>query len=201
VPEFNEQHQKTRLTNKEIVQSALEDTSQIPLEDINTGRLAHNFVSQRCMLKILKGRASEFDSALAKAVEIENFTRGDIYEIALISSQIESYRQGMKDVQLQEQTDRSLGHLGNEKDRVTATVEVYKVIWSEKYNTYYITGLTDTKQAVMFNYKQRLHEGKTYTIQGKVKAQRTEFTQLNRVHITGVAEKQHNLDPETQETA
>jgi hypothetical protein len=201
VPEFNEQNQKSRLTNKEIVQSALEDTSQIPLEDINTGRLAHNFISQRCMLRILKGKASEFDIAMARAVELENFTRGDAYEIALVSSQIESYIQGMKDVKLQELADRSLGHLGEEKDQVTATVEVHKVIWSEKYGTYYITGLTDTKQAVMFNHKQRLHERKIYTIRGRVKAKRTEFTQLNRVHITGVAEKQHSLDPETPETA
>jgi hypothetical protein len=201
VPEFSSTNVKTRLPNKEIVFAALEDTSQIPAEDFESGKLAHNFISQRCMLRILKNRASEFDLAMAKSVELENFTRGDVYEIALITSQIESYVQGMKDVRLQELRDLSQGHLGKEKDKVSATVEVYKVIWSEKYSTYYITGLTDTKQAVMFNHKQRLHEGKVYLIEGKIKALRHDFTQLNRVHIAGVAEKQQILTPKTEETA
>jgi hypothetical protein len=191
-PEFIAPDKKSRLSNKEIVHAGLEDTAQIPEEDFLTGEEARKFISQRCMIRILKNSASEFDRAMAKAVEQEDFTRGDAYEIALITSQIESYHQGIKDVLLQERADRSLGHLGEEKERVSATVEVYKVIWSEKYQTYYITGLTTTNQAVMFNHKQRLHEGKIYTIQGRVKAKRSDFTQLNRVFISGVVEKQQS---------
>jgi hypothetical protein len=194
VNEFDADNKKTRLTNKEITSNALEDLTEVLAEDFETGKQAHQFISQRCMLKILKNRHTEFDSTMARVVEIENFTRADRYEIALVVSQIESYNQGLKDLKLQELVDRSSGHLGDEGVRVSARVEVYKVLWSEKYCTYYITGLTDSRQSVMFNYKHRLQEGNTYDIEGKIKALRSDFTQLNRVKVKNPVENQQDTD-------
>lgn len=194
VNEFDVNNKKTRPTNKEIVFTSLEDTSQIPQEDFELGKQAHQFISQRCMMKILKNRHTEFDSTMARVVEIENFTRSDRYEIALIASQIESYKQGLKDLRLQELVDCSSGHLGDEGTKIACRVEVYKVVWSEKYLTYYITGLTDKNQSVMFNYKHRLQEGNIYDIEGRIKTLRSDFTQLNRVKLKNTIEKQELTD-------
>jgi DNA/RNA endonuclease YhcR with UshA esterase domain len=94
-----------------------------------------------------------------------------------------SYKAGIKEEELKSQVDRSLGFLGDIGSEVTATVKVSRVVWSNNYGTFYVSGMTTTNQLVFFNYKNRLTTGNIYSIRGRVKNHRDDTTQINRVKI------------------
>jgi hypothetical protein len=48
---------------------------------------------------------------------------------------------------------------------------------------YFISGITDTNQAVFFSYRERHAVGTLITIKGTVKAHRPDATQLSRVRV------------------
>jgi hypothetical protein len=183
VPEYNADGKPTKIENKILVKAALEDTTQIPDQDFEEGCRARNYIKSRCVLRALKGTSKEFDIAIARAASLDHFIASDRYEIALIASQIVSYKAGIKEEELKSQVDRSLGFLGDIGSEVTATVKVSRVVWSNNYGTFYVSGMTTTNQLVFFNYKNRLTTGNIYSIRGRVKNHRDDTTQINRVKI------------------
>jgi hypothetical protein len=48
---------------------------------------------------------------------------------------------------------------------------------------YFVSGITDTNQAVFFSYRERQDVGTWLTIKGTVKAHRPDATQLSRVRV------------------
>ena len=75
------------------------------------------------------------------------------------------------------------GFVGNLADKVTLNIEVVKQLWSQKWNTWYITGITIEDQVVFFAHKTQYDIGTMLTIQGVVKTQRDNSTQLGRVKV------------------
>jgi hypothetical protein len=183
VPEYNADGKLSKIENKILVKAALEDTTQIPNQDFEEGCRARDYIKARSVMRVLQNKSKEFDIAVAKAASLDHFVASDRYEIALVASQIVAYRAGVKEEELRSQVDKSLGFLGEIGSDVTATVEVARVVWSNNYNTFYVSGMTTTNQLVFFNYKSRLTAGKTYNIRGRVKNYRDDTTQINRVKL------------------
>jgi hypothetical protein len=105
-------------------------------------------------------------------------------EIAVIASLPSSYERGMKRANVDQRiTFATGGYIGTPSNRVTLTIELLKMNYSQKWNTSYFTGITSEDQVVFFAYNStgKLDIGDTYTIQGTVKAHRDNSTQLNRV--------------------
>jgi hypothetical protein len=73
--------------------------------------------------------------------------------------------------------------IGTPGDKVQLDVEIIKSNFSQQWNTWYATGVTQDNSAVFFAYRQELARGAKHTIQGTVKAHRDGSTQLNRVSI------------------
>ena len=171
-----------RQANKNIMWSAITDTSLITPSDIETGRLALDYVRKNLVIKGLKGTLSEFDQALSHAVEMEQFLTGaDRYEIALVTSQIRAWREGTRMEAVLEDVDRTpVAAVG---ERVQLDVTVVKAVYSTNYNVYFITAKTDSNQMVFFSYRDKLPVGDRREIKGSVKAHRADATQLNRVRI------------------
>jgi hypothetical protein len=171
-----------RYANKKLMQDAIMDTSRITGKDIETGRAALDYVRKTLVIKGLKGNMSEFDQALSRVVEMEEFMTGaDRYEIALVTSQIRAWREGTRMEAVLEDVDRTpVAAVG---DKVALDVTVVKAVYSTNYNVYFITAKTDHNQMVFFSYRERLPVGERREIKGSVKAHRADATQLNRVRI------------------
>jgi hypothetical protein len=80
-------------------------------------------------------------------------------------------------------------HVGQLKDKVELTVEILRNNYSAKYNTWFVSGITDNNLAVFFAYREQLKSDQTLKIRGTVKRHADSATQLNRVKIVGKESK------------
>ena len=75
------------------------------------------------------------------------------------------------------------GYVGDIGEKVSLNIEVLKSVWSQKWNTWYITGINSEDQVVFFACKESFDIGTHLTITGVVKGTRDNSTQLNRVKV------------------
>lgn len=171
-----------RQPNKNLLWEAIENRDLITTQDCHVGQQARDWLRKSLVVKSLKGTMSEFDSALAHAVEIDEFMTGaDRYEIALITSQIRAWREGTRMETVLEDVIRTpVAEVGA---KVNLQVEVVKSVYSANYNVYFITAKTDSRQMVFFSYREGQSVGTRMQIKGTVKAHRPDATQLNRVRV------------------
>jgi len=171
-----------RQPNKIYMWQAIQDASLPTTEDVHVGRQARDWLRKVLVMRALKGPLSEFDSALSRSVEMDDFMTGsDRYEIALVTSQIRAWREGTRmEAVLEDVVRTPVADVGA---KVQANVQVVRAVYSTNYNVYFITAKTDGHQMVFFSYRERLPVGERRTIRGTVKAHRPDATQLNRVRI------------------
>jgi hypothetical protein len=171
-------------SNRQLVELLLADTTQITDEDREQAKTVRKYY-QAFTFKILKGiKLSEFDNT---AMLIANRDIIDSnYDVAVMASLPSCYERGVKRDGVDQRVKFATGgYIGNIGDKVTVTVEILKTMYSQKWNTNYVTGITSDDQAVFFAYNHidNVEIGNTYTFFGTVKAQRDNSTQLNRVKV------------------
>lgn len=168
--------------NKTLMQKAILDNSLITGDDIEVGRKARDWLRKVLVMRALRVTLNEFDSALSRTVEMDEFMTGaDRYEIALVCSQIRAFREGTRmEAVLEDVISTPVADVGQ---KVQLNVQVVKAVYSQNYNVYFITAKTDERQMVFFSYREKLPVGEFRTIRGAVKAHRPDATQLNRVRI------------------
>lgn len=171
-----------RVTNRELVHQFLEDKSfvtdadRLLAEDIKDFFKGYTF-------KLLSGAyLSEFDRSVMKILE-EEFTP-DGYNVALLTSLPQTYIRAVE----REQADRRTrfaqgGYVGKVGERLNLQVEVIRCVFSQKWGIFYITAMTTSDQAVFFGYKSEVAVGTVLNIDGTVKRQDNNQTQLNRVKV------------------
>lgn len=169
--------------NKDIVHMVLADTSLITDADRKMGNGAHVYLAQNLTLKTLRDSLSEFDKILSSVISKTEYTSRDRYDIAVLSSQIKAYETYKKDQSIRDRIDLSKGYLADLNEKVSVVVEVTKSVYSQNYNVYFISGITDTNQAVFFSYRESQEVGNCINVRGNVKAHRDGVTQLNRVRL------------------
>jgi hypothetical protein len=172
----------TKLSNRMIVEQLLADLSGITDEDREQGVKVRAFY-QAYTFKILQGKQlSDFDNT-AMLIANRDVITGN-YDVAVIASLPSCYERGV----VRQSADQRInfatgGFIGKANDKVTASIEVLKSVFSMKWNTNYVTGITTDDQVVFFAYKEALDIGKVLNINGTVKAHRDNSTQLNRVKV------------------
>jgi hypothetical protein len=168
--------------NKTLMRKAIVDNSLITGADIEVGRQARDYVRKNLVIKGLKGSMSDFDQALSRVVEMDEFMTGaDRYEIALVTSQIRAFREGTRIEAVMTDVDNTpLAEVGA---KVAGHARVVRSVFSQNYNVYFVTAKTDTNQMVFFSYRERLAVDSEIDFRGTVKAHRTDATQLNRVRL------------------
>jgi hypothetical protein len=112
------------------------------------------------------------------------YTVSHRYELAVVACLPNSVAKS----QQRQETDSRIqfaqgGHIGKVGEKVTANIEVLSAVRSKEWNIYWIRGITEQDQAVMFSNKESFDVGTHLTIQGKVKAHRDNLTQLNYVKV------------------
>ena len=75
------------------------------------------------------------------------------------------------------------GFIGVPGNKTNQHIEIIKALWSQKWNTWYYTGLNKEDQVLFFAYKGGLTIGDCVTIEGKVKSHRDNSTQLSHVKV------------------
>ncbi len=151
--------------------------------DCELGAAARAWHRGQLLMTALKRPLTEFEDTLIRATNMNEFALEiNQLEIAIIASQIISYRTGAAHEQRMWGVDTSpVAPVGT---KVEFQVEVIKSVYSQNYNTNYIRAVTvDTRKVVMFTYREGMDPDTVLTIRGTVKAHREDCTQLNRVRV------------------
>lgn len=169
-------------TNRQIVDRLLADPTQITQESREKGAEIRKYY-KAFTFKILQGKAlNEFNNTAMTIANRDVITTN--YDVAVVTSLPASYEK----MAARDNSDRRInfangGFLGNQGDKVVTEIEVLKQVWSQNWNTFYVTGITDNDQVLFFAYKQQLNVGDRVKITGTVKGHRDNSTQLNRVKV------------------
>jgi hypothetical protein len=169
-------------TNRAIINNFLSDPSLINEIDRAEGENIRTYY-KGLTFKILQGiKLNDFDNTamtIANRDVIES-----MYDVAVIASLPSCYlRAKARDDANSRVRDADGGFISSPGNKVTLDLEVVKCIYSRNYNTYFVTGITDSNQAVFFSFKEGLNAGKRIKVAGTVKAHRDDSTQLNRVKV------------------
>jgi hypothetical protein len=171
-------------SNRELIVSLMEDTTQITDENREQGLKVRQYY-QGLTFKVLKGiKLNDFDNNVMlisnRDVIDENF------DLAVIASLPNSYVRAVQRDNVDQRIKFATGGYIS-KPGLKATLiklEVLKSIFSHKYNVFFITGITPADEVVFFSYKHDISVGENIIVNGTVKAHRDNSTQLSRVKLT-----------------
>ena len=172
--------------NRDIMSDILANPAILTVEDIAQGQECRKFLEQDITLRGLKGRLTEFDTAISKTVAVsEEFdTVTHKYELAVVASLPASHQRSLARQEVDSRVRQTAGgHVGAPDAKVDLDVEVVSANYSQSYGIFWVTAITQDNQAVFFSYRSKLITGSWIHIKGTVKAHRDGKTQLNRVKV------------------
>lgn len=173
--------------NRDVMMQFLANPGQLLVEDAERGEQCREFLKSDLTFRALQNKTTSFDDAVRKVLAVEERfdTRQDRYELAIVAclpaSVTRSQARQTVDERVRFAGGGLIGNLGNKV--VLKDVEVISANYSQQYNIYWIRGVTDQDQVVLFSNKESFDVGSHLTIQGKVKAHRDNLTQLNYVKV------------------
>lgn len=168
--------------NREIMVDILDGKIQTTPEDTDTAAKIIKYL-RGFAFKMLVKPLGEYESEMLRIVNGETVTPYKFgYVASAPSTWFKANRRQTADDKVR---DSEPGYLGVIGQKITVKAEVLKCIYSQNWNTYYITALTDCNHLVFFPSKVELDTGGSMlTITGKVKAHREGFqTALNYVKV------------------
>jgi flagella basal body P-ring formation protein FlgA len=170
--------------NRELVRQYLDDSGHgaITAADLAQGRVCRQTLANSATMQALQGRLSEWNLLSHQMAELDIITSD--YEVSVITAMPKSYDQTV----LRENTNSRLAHcddmpIGCVNERVTLLGEIVRCNYSNKFNTHYVTVITNANQQVFFAYRESLKVGDSIQFCGRVKRHADRATQLSRVKI------------------
>jgi hypothetical protein len=169
-------------TNRDLVETYIENQSYITDIDRDMAEKVRSYWNGKTF-KLLTGEyMSDFDRNMLSLMQKETVTEG--YDVAVLASMPNSYQANLKRDEKERRVKYSQGgYIGTIGERVNIQVEVLKCVFSQKWFTHFVTGITSSDQAVFFSYKEQVTVGNVLNIAGTVKRQDNNQTQLNRVKV------------------
>lgn len=170
-------------TNRELVEKFLANPSELTDQDRTEGETIRTYY-KGLTFKILQGiKLGEFDNTAMTIANRDTITNS--LEIGVITSLPSCYERGVKRDTLNRRIDTALGgYIGRINEKVKlSNLEVLRTVYSQSWNTYYVTAVTDKDEVLFFSYRQGIDAGKKINVQGTVKSHRDNKTQLNRVKV------------------
>jgi hypothetical protein len=108
------------------------------------------------------------------------------YDMSVITAMPHTYARQLKkesvDARMARCNEDPVGNIGA---KVELTIEVVRSNYSEKFNTWFVSAITDTNYSVYFSYRESIETDTKLTIRGTVKRHNNRATQLNRVKVLG----------------
>ena len=172
--------------NRDIMMDFLAVPGTITDEDRATGRECRRFLQNDLTFRALKGQLSAFDASVSRVVAVEDEfdTVQHRLELAVVACLPQSHQRALVRQSIQDRVrNASGGYVGNVSDKVSLDAEVVSANWSNTYNIFWVTAITQDIRALFFSYKSQLNSGIQIKLVGTVKAHRDNKTQLNRVKV------------------
>jgi hypothetical protein len=172
--------------NRDIMLDILANPAQLTVEDIAQGQECRKFLQNDITFRALKNKLTEFDGSVSKVLAVtDDFdTAKHKLELAVVACLPQSQTRAQAREITQERVRQTSGNLiGTLGDKVTRNVEVVKCVFSQNWNTWYATAITQDNDAVFFSIRESYDVGTHLTIRGTIKAHRDGVTQLNRVSV------------------
>ena len=176
--------QVIRPTNREIVKIALYDHSLITDADRELAKNCRQHMATAVTMQALKTELGEWAKITAKVCGLETINSN--YDFSVITAMPQSYIKQLKkesvDARLARCESVVIGKIG---DKVELAVEIIRNNYSAKFNTWFISAITNNNCSVFFAYREAIDTDTHVTIRGTVKRHADYATQLNRVKIVG----------------
>ena len=173
--------QVIRPTNREIVHRALANPTLITETDREQAQQMRKFMSSAVTMQALRTELSEWAKITAKVCELD--TVDSVYALSVITAMPHSYAKTLKKESVDARLARCQGTVGKLGDKVELVVEIVRNNYSAKFNTWFVSGITNDNHAVFFAYREKLEPEIHATIRGTVKRHTDCATQLNRVKL------------------
>ena len=177
--------QLKRKSNRNIMMEALENPFMITDEDRSAGEACLTVIQNDMTVRALQNRLTDFDRSVMKITAVTDrfFPQMHRLELATVACLPNSHQRALKRIEEQDRIKQTAGYIGTIGDKVTVTLDIVRCNFSQKWNTYYATGITANNETVFFAIREPLNTGTLLTVRGTVKAHRDKQTQLNRVAV------------------
>jgi hypothetical protein len=175
-----------RENNRWIMMDTLQNDLGLITDELRAaGRDLRDQLAQDLTLRTLKGKTTSFDASIQQCLAVTDrfYTVSHRFELAVVPSLPRSMRETVRraDVNsLLRECGPISAVLGT---KVDLAVRVVKSLYSQTYNTHFITAVTESNGAVMFTYRERFDFNTELKIRGNVREHGTELTRLNRVKV------------------
>jgi hypothetical protein len=181
-PQVTDQGVITRPTNRELVRQYLAEPSSVTADDLEQGRKCRRDLLKQATMAVLKNQATEWTLLTAEMAALDVINTD--YEVSVITAMPKSHSQNLT----RESTDGRLAYcntepVGTDNQMVTVQGEVVRCNYSAKWNTFYVTMITDANHQIFFAYRETLEPGQLIKLRGRVKRHADRATQLSRVKI------------------
>ena len=175
--------QVIRPTNRDLVRRALDEVSLITDADRELARECRRYMATSVTLQALKTELGEWSKITAKVCEQDIITSN--YDLSVITAMPHSYAKALKKESIDARLAGCEGTLGKVGDKVDLSVEIVRNQYSAKFNTWFVSAITQDNYAVYFAYREEIRPDSNLDIRGTVKRHNDRATQLNRVKIVG----------------
>jgi hypothetical protein len=170
-----------RPTNREIVRRALANPTLITDADRELAQNCRQHMATSVTMQALKTELGEWSKITAKVCGLD--TINSMYDLSVITAMPHSYIKQLKKESVDARLARCHGTVGKLGDKVNLTVEIVRNNYSAKFNTWFVSAITDDDHAVFFAYRENIPTETHVTIRGTVKRHTDSATQLNRVKL------------------
>lgn len=176
--------QVVRHTNRDLVHRALSNPELITDADREQARDCRRYMASAVTLQALKAELGEWAKITAKVCSLD--TIDSIYDLSVITAMPQSYIKQLKKESVEARLARcESGVIDKIGDKVELAVEIMRSNYSAKFNTWFVSAITDDNYSVFFAYREAINPDTHVTIRGTIKRHADSATQLNRVKIVG----------------
>ena len=178
--------QVVRPTNREIVRQALANPELITDADRDMAQQCRRYMATAVTMQALKAELGEWAKITAKVCGLDTINSN--YDFSVITAMPHSYIKQLKKESADARLARCQSSIGKLGDKIDLAIEIVRNNYSAKFNTWFISAITDDNYAVYFAYREALDSDTHVKIRGTVKRHTDFATQLNRVKIVGEKE-------------
>ena len=176
--------QVVRPTNRDLVEQALANATLITDTDRAMGADCRRHLASSVTMQALRTELNEWAKVTARVCGLDEITSR--YDMSVITAMPHSYARQLRKESVDARLARcNEGAVGNIGAKIDLNIEVMRSNYSEKFNTWFVSAITDTNYSVFFSYRESIEPETHVAIRGTVKRHNDRSTQLNRVKVLG----------------
>jgi hypothetical protein len=173
--------QVVRTTNRDLVRRAVDNPLLITDADRDMARNCRQHLATTVTMQALKLELGEWARITARVCGLD--TVDSMYDFSVITAMPHSYVKQLRKESVDARLARCDGLSDQLGDKVELAIEVVRNNYSAKYNTWFVSAVTQDNHAVYFAYREEIPSETHAKIRGTVKRHSDRSTQLNRVKL------------------